>query len=196
MSSSTPQSQTAAGPSSAPSQATDSLFVTSAPVPDHFQPIRGPNFEQVQDVNNLIDSFATIGFQASGVHKAVQIIEKMVSLPRTSLLTPTAPFSDHFALLSHSANGDYPMNLFNQTNPKTNMTRTSAPKPNVTSSSASHPTSSPLVYAKFSFFSSNTSTSLQLSQQPEESKRTSSNVSARRISLISIWTEASSERRE
>lgn len=70
----------AAGPSSAPSAATASLFVESAPVPDHFESVRGPNFDQPQDVQTLIDSFATVGFQATGVNRAVHIIEKMVRL--------------------------------------------------------------------------------------------------------------------
>ncbi|CAO1617310.1 unnamed protein product [Sympodiomycopsis kandeliae] len=74
-----PQSSSESMPSgsSAPAEATASLFVESAPIPSDFQPVRGPNFEQVQDVTNLINSFATVGFQATGVHKAVQIIEKM-----------------------------------------------------------------------------------------------------------------------
>lgn len=80
-----PSASSSAGPSTtpaaAPAGATASLFVSSAPVPDDFEDVRGPNFEERQDVQSLIDSFARVGFQASGVHKAVQIIEKMVGTP-------------------------------------------------------------------------------------------------------------------
>lgn len=74
---------TIAGPSKtnngAPAEATASLFVASTPVPDHFKPIRGPDFEEEQDVHSLLTAFGSIGFQATGMHKAVDIIEKMVS---------------------------------------------------------------------------------------------------------------------
>lgn len=39
--------------------------------------IKGPNLEEEQTLNSLLSSFSTIGFQASGVSKACEIIEKM-----------------------------------------------------------------------------------------------------------------------
>lgn len=60
-----------------PSEASASLFVQSAPVPSHFERVQGPNFEEPQDINSLLASFTNVGFQASGVAKAVEIIEKM-----------------------------------------------------------------------------------------------------------------------
>lgn len=42
-----------------------------------FPIIKGPNLEEEQTLNSLLSSFSTIGFQASGVSKACEIIEKM-----------------------------------------------------------------------------------------------------------------------
>lgn len=39
--------------------------------------VKGPNLEEEQTLNSLLSSFSTIGFQASGVSKACEIIEKM-----------------------------------------------------------------------------------------------------------------------
>lgn len=42
-----------------------------------FPIIKGPNLEEEQTLNSLLSSFSNIGFQASGVAKACEIIEKM-----------------------------------------------------------------------------------------------------------------------
>lgn len=63
--------------SSAPSKAQESLFVSSAPIPSHFTTIKGPNLEDRHDIHSLMDSYASVGFQATGVHKAIEIINKM-----------------------------------------------------------------------------------------------------------------------
>lgn len=64
--------------SGAPAEVKASLFVSSMPIPDYFQPVQGPNFEEEQGVESLLDAFACVGFQATGMHKAAEIMEKMV----------------------------------------------------------------------------------------------------------------------
>lgn len=86
-----PQGQ-ANGTSAAPADATASLFVASEPVPDHFESVKGPDFEQEQTIDGLLSAFGSIGFQATGMAKAVEILEKMVSCDRVLTKSLGAPF--------------------------------------------------------------------------------------------------------
>ncbi|CAO1613487.1 unnamed protein product [Parajaminaea phylloscopi] len=70
-------SSSANGQAAAPAEAQASLFVSSTAIPDHFEPVRGPDFEEEQSIESLLAAFAHVGFQASGMHRAVEIIEKM-----------------------------------------------------------------------------------------------------------------------
>ncbi len=66
----------------APSHATDAVLKPSDPVPDGAQEVKGIEFDKFREqditVSELVAGMATMGFQASAVSKAVQIVNDMV----------------------------------------------------------------------------------------------------------------------
>ena len=66
----------------APSHATNAVLKPSDPVPNGAQEVKGIEFDEFQDrnitVRELVAGMATMGFQASAVSDAVQIINDMV----------------------------------------------------------------------------------------------------------------------
>jgi hypothetical protein len=56
------------------------LFVSSEKVPEDATRIRGPDFNQPIGLDGLLESYASIGFQASGLNKAIEIINRMVCI--------------------------------------------------------------------------------------------------------------------
>ena len=76
-------SQNSAGPATAPpSNATNAVLLPSDPMPDGAQKVQGIDFNAYHDANmtaaELVDGMANMGFQASAVADAVQIINQMV----------------------------------------------------------------------------------------------------------------------
>lgn len=55
------------------------LFVPSEDLSQSGTKIRGPDFNMPYELERLLNSYATIGFQASGLTRAIEIINKMVS---------------------------------------------------------------------------------------------------------------------
>lgn len=55
-----------------------SVLHASAPVPDSQVPVSGPNFDQPHSLDQLLSAYSTIGFQASSLGKAVDIVNEMV----------------------------------------------------------------------------------------------------------------------
>jgi hypothetical protein len=79
--------------SSAPSGATDAVLKPSEPVPEDACEVQGIDFNQYTSrsitVEELVDGYASMGFQATSVGEAVRIINDMVScfsarLPETA----------------------------------------------------------------------------------------------------------------
>lgn len=66
------------------SSAQAAVFVKSAPVPSHFARVCGPNFDQRQSLQSLLEGYGSIGFQASAIAEACSLVDKMVSLPPSS----------------------------------------------------------------------------------------------------------------
>ena len=70
-------------PSNAPDAATDAVFKPSAPVGADAQAVKGLEFNNYRDnaltVEDLVANMAGMGFQASAVAEAVQIVNAMVS---------------------------------------------------------------------------------------------------------------------
>jgi len=66
--------------STASSSAQAAVFAPSTDLPEGTTRIKGPDFDQPQDLHGLLGAFGSIGFQATGVSKAIEIIEKMVSI--------------------------------------------------------------------------------------------------------------------
>lgn len=66
----------------APIHATDAVLKPSDPVPDGAQEVKGIEFDKFRErditVSELVAGMATMGFQASAVSKAVQIVNDMV----------------------------------------------------------------------------------------------------------------------
>jgi deoxyhypusine synthase len=63
------------------SSAQAAVFVPSQPLPSNTPTVQGPDFEK-QDPNHLLallGSMSTVGFQATGVSKAIEIVEEMRS---------------------------------------------------------------------------------------------------------------------
>ena len=74
-----------AGSKAAPSKATAAVLLPSDPVPDGVQKVQGLDFNahHAADITvaELVDGMANMGFQASAVAEAVQIINQMVRPP-------------------------------------------------------------------------------------------------------------------
>lgn len=66
----------------APSDVTDAVLKPSDPVPDGAMPVKGIEFDDFQDgdisVSELLAGMAQMGFQASSIGQAVEIINGMV----------------------------------------------------------------------------------------------------------------------
>jgi deoxyhypusine synthase len=59
--------------------ATASVLLRSAPISENSVTVKGPDFNQHLTLHELLESYSRIGFQASSVGKAIEIINKMVS---------------------------------------------------------------------------------------------------------------------
>ena len=67
-----------------PAGASAAVLKPSEPVPDVAVSVEGPNFDQDVSLSQLLNSYKRIGFQASSLAKAIEIVNKMVSLRPTS----------------------------------------------------------------------------------------------------------------
>jgi deoxyhypusine synthase len=78
------------GPSSSTSNAHASVLTPSEALPANATHVRGPDLSRPIDLQDLLRSYETIGFQATGLAKAIQIVDEMVSSVSISL-----PYADH-----------------------------------------------------------------------------------------------------
>ncbi|KAH8105011.1 Deoxyhypusine synthase [Phellopilus nigrolimitatus] len=60
-----------------PSGASAAVLLPSQPVPEEAIAIEGPNFDNILDLQDLLGSYERIGFQASSLGRAIQIVDKM-----------------------------------------------------------------------------------------------------------------------
>ncbi|KAF8707814.1 Deoxyhypusine synthase, partial [Rhizoctonia solani] len=60
-----------------PATAAAAVLVQSHPVPDNAMPIKGPDFDSPLDLNALLGGYERIGFQATSLGKAIDIVNKM-----------------------------------------------------------------------------------------------------------------------
>lgn len=56
-----------------------SVLTPSEALPADSVHIKGPDFNKPVDLFSLLEGYERIGFQATGLAKAIQVIEKMVS---------------------------------------------------------------------------------------------------------------------
>ena len=59
------------------SLANEAVFVKSEPVPHNFELVNGPSYEEEQSLQSLLESYETIGFQATGLSRAIEVINHM-----------------------------------------------------------------------------------------------------------------------
>jgi deoxyhypusine synthase len=60
--------------------AREAVYVTSQGVPFETRPVRGYDFNQGIKLEGLLDSYLTTGFQAMALGKAIEEINKMVTI--------------------------------------------------------------------------------------------------------------------
>lgn len=72
-----------------PSGATDAVLMPSDPVPEGAMPVQGIEFDDFQDrnvtISELLGNMSHMGFQASSLGQAVQIVDGMVCKSRSVL---------------------------------------------------------------------------------------------------------------
>lgn len=77
-------SNTALPNGTAPSGATDAVLKPSDPIPEGAVPVKGLDFDAFADRNvtvaELVENLAKVGFQASSIGQAVDIVNGMVGL--------------------------------------------------------------------------------------------------------------------
>lgn len=56
----------------------DAVLVPSEALPEDAVHIKGPDFNEPVDLQALLKSYETIGFQATGLGRAIKIVEEMV----------------------------------------------------------------------------------------------------------------------
>lgn len=74
----------ASGSGSGSAQAHASVLMPSEALPDNAVHVQGPDLSNPITLDDLLKSYETIGFQATGLARAIQVVEEMV---RPSLLS-------------------------------------------------------------------------------------------------------------
>lgn len=65
---------------SVPSGASAAVLKHSEPIAASAVAVQGPDFDNALDLQNLLDSYERIGFQATSLGRAIKIVNQMVSL--------------------------------------------------------------------------------------------------------------------
>lgn len=63
-----------------PSGASAAVLKQSDPVPESAISVVGPNFDDPISLQKLLESYTRIGFQANSLGKAIDIVNKMVTI--------------------------------------------------------------------------------------------------------------------
>ena len=95
------------GSTAIPLGASAAVLKPSEPVPDAAVSVEGPDFDKDVSLAQLLDSYKRIGFQASSLAKAIEIVNKMVCRPSIS--------AGHSLNRVVSANGGSPTSLSRRT---------------------------------------------------------------------------------
>ena len=66
------------GTSNIPESAAAAVMKQSEPMPENAVPVVGPNFDDNISLQQLLDSYKRIGFQANHLGRAIDIVNKMV----------------------------------------------------------------------------------------------------------------------
>lgn len=168
---------------SVPAAASAAVLKPSDPVPESAVSVQGPNFDSPPSLDDLLESYKRIGFQANSLGKAIDIVNKMVSVQ-----LPTHFFSCSTAGV-FSVAGASPMRLSSRTRAMITWIPRSELKLDATFSSVTRPTSSPLGYERSSFILSSTSKFLQLLRLQEASRKISSSALVK-LTLLTLTSTA------
>jgi hypothetical protein len=71
------QTQGSKDQNAGPNEAKAAVLVQSAPIPQDAVSVVGPDLTKVKDVKGLMASFARIGFQATSLARAIEIVQNM-----------------------------------------------------------------------------------------------------------------------
>lgn len=63
-----------------PTGASAAVLQPSEPIPDYAVSVQGPNFDEALSLQDFLRSYERIGFQANSLGKAINIVNRMVSL--------------------------------------------------------------------------------------------------------------------
>lgn len=66
--------------SASTSSAHAAVLVPSEAIPEDAVHVKGPDMSKPIDLTSLLQSYETIGFQATGMARAIQVVEEMVRL--------------------------------------------------------------------------------------------------------------------
>jgi deoxyhypusine synthase len=70
---------------SIPQDASAAVLQPSAPIADDAVSVQGPNFDEHQTLDALLSSYERIGFQATSLGRAINIVNKMVGYAGTNI---------------------------------------------------------------------------------------------------------------
>lgn len=72
--------------STVPASASAAVLVQSEPLPDDAVSVQGPDFDQPLDLAQFLRSYERIGFQATSLGRAIEIVNKMVCITARSCM--------------------------------------------------------------------------------------------------------------
>jgi len=61
-----------------PTDAAAAILLSSAPVPDTAVAVEGPDFDRPHTLHSFLQSYERIGFQATSLGRAINVVNKMV----------------------------------------------------------------------------------------------------------------------
>ena len=85
-----------------PKDASAAVLQPSEPVPDNAISVQGPNFDNPLSLHAFLAAYERVGFQATSLGKAINIVNRMVSEVRSIV--------NNFFLRCFREDGGYPMN--------------------------------------------------------------------------------------
>lgn len=71
-----------------PAEAAAAVLKRSEPIPETAVAVEGPDFDKSLSLQDLLSNYQTIGFQATSLGKAIEIVNRMVC---THLFSPHLP---------------------------------------------------------------------------------------------------------
>jgi hypothetical protein len=93
------QTQGSKGQDAGPNEAKAAVLGQSAPIPQDAVSVVGPDLMKVKDVKGLMESFARIGFQATSLARAIEIVQNMACTAPLHMSITNDPFAEKVAAI-------------------------------------------------------------------------------------------------